>query len=426
MLYQGETMDKFIINGGNTLNGVIEVPSAKNSYLAILAGCVLSSGVVCLHNCPKFDDIDKMLDILTSLGCKIERKEDRTLVIDCRNITNYVIPQKLAKKIRSSIFLLGPMLGRLKKVMVTYPGGCDIGSRPIDLHLKGLKTLNAKITERFGFIEAEAPHLVGETVHLDYPSVGATENIMMAGVLAKGTTKIFNSAKEPEIVDLQNFINAMGGKISGAGTDTITIQGVGKLGSVEYTPITDRIIAGTYLLAGASCGGDITIKNVDYEHIYSLITKLKNSGCKIDIKGDTIRQITNGRLKTFSSIETLPYPGFPTDLQPQALVLQTISEGTCIITENLFETRFKHTPELVKMGANIVTRDRMAIVTGTKKLYGADVTCYDLRAGSALTIAGMIAEGTTILNDVKNIDRGYEKLEDAFNKLGANIKRVTR
>ncbi len=419
-------MDKFIINGGNTLNGVIDVPSAKNSYLAILAGCVLSSGVVCLHNYPKFDDIDKMLDILTSLGCKIERKEDRTLYIDCRNITNYVIPQKLAKKIRSSIFLLGPMLSRLKKVLVTYPGGCDIGSRPIDLHLKGLKTLNAKIVERFGFIEADAPNLIGENVHLDYPSVGATENIMMAGVLAKGTTKIFNSAKEPEIVDLQNFINAMGGKISGAGTDTITIQGVEKLGSVEYTPITDRIIAGTYLLAGAGCGGDITIKNVDYEHIYSLITKLKNSGCKIDIKGDTIRQVSNGKLKTFSSIETLPYPGFPTDLQPQALVLQTISEGTCIITENLFETRFKHTPELIKMGANIVTRDRMAIVTGVNKLYGADVTCYDLRAGSALTIAGMLAEGTTTLNDVKNIDRGYEKLEEAFNKLGANIKRVTR
>ena len=419
-------MDKYIINGGNTLNGTIEVPCAKNSYLAILAGCVLSSGVVCLHNYPKFEDIDKMLDILVSLGGKVTREEDRTLIIDCRNINNYVIPMKLAKKIRSSIFLLGPMLGRLKKVMVTYPGGCDIGSRPIDLHLKGLKSLNAKIVERFGFIEAEGPNLVGENVHLDYPSVGATENIMMAGVLAKGTTKIFNSAKEPEIVDLQNFINSMGGKISGAGTDTITIEGVEKLGSTEYTPIADRIIAGTYLLAGAACGGDITIKNVDYENIYSIITKLKNSGCNIEIKNDTIRQKTSGRIKSFGSIETLPYPGFPTDLQPQGLVLQTICNGTCIITENLFETRFKHVPELVKMGASIVTRDRMAIVTGVKKLYGADVTCYDLRGGAALTIAGMIAEGKTTLNEVKNIDRGYERLEDAFNSLGAEIKRETK
>lgn len=417
-------MDKFLICGGNKLKGTVEVPCAKNSYLAILAGCVLSSGIVCLHNCPKFDDIDKMLDMLSSLGCKIEKKSDRTIIIDCRDINNYIIPTNLAKKIRSSIFLLGPMLGRLKKAVITYPGGCDIGSRPIDLHLKGLKSLNAKISERFGLIEAEAGTLVGESVHLDYPSVGATENIMMAGVLAKGTTKIFNSAKEPEIVDLQNFINKMGGKISGAGTDTITIEGVKKLGSVEYTPITDRIIAGTYLLAGATCGGDIMLKNVDYEHIYSLITKLKNSNLTLLIKNDTIRLVSDKRLKSFGSIETLPYPGFPTDLQAQALVTQTISDGTCIITENLFETRFKHVPELVKMGANVVTRDRMAIVTGVQKLYGADLNCFDLRGGAALTIAGMVAEGKTIINDVHNIDRGYEALEEVFASLGADIKRI--
>ena len=416
-------MNKFEICGGTTLNGVVEVPCAKNSYLAILAGCVLSSGQVCLHNCPKFDDIENMLQILSSLGCKIKRV-DRDVFLDCKQINNFVIPKELAKKIRSSIFLLGPILSRLKKAVVTYPGGCDIGSRPIDLHLKGLKMLNVKITEKFGLIECDANNMIGENVHLDYPSVGATENIMMAAVLSKGTTKIFNAAKEPEIVDLQNFINKMGGKIYGAGNDTITIVGVEKLGSVEYTPIPDRIVAGTYLLAGAGCGGDLTIKNVEYEHIYSLITKLKTSGYDLVLKGDTIRLVSKGPKNSFGSIETLPYPGFPTDLQPQGLVLQTVSNGTTIITENLFETRFKHVPELIKMGANIVTRDRISIVTGVKKLYGAEIYCSDLRAGAALTIAGMMAEGKTILNDVQNIDRGYESLEEVFNSLGAEIKRI--
>ena len=416
-------MDKFEIIGGNSLNGVVEIPCAKNSYLAILASCVLCDGEVCLHKCPKFDDIEKMLHILESLGCKINKNGD-DIFLDCRNLNNYVIPQDLAKKIRSSIFLLGPILSRMKKAVVTYPGGCDIGSRPIDLHLKGLKSLNAKIKEQFGIIECEAQNLKGQNVHLDYPSVGATENIMMAAVLAKGTTKIFNAAKEPEIVDLQNFINKMGGKIHGAGNDTITIIGVDKLHSVEYTPITDRIIAGTYLIAGASCKGDITIKNVDYEHIYSLLTKFQNIGCTLKIKDDTIRLITNERLKTFGSFETLPYPGFPTDLQPQGIALQTISEGTCVVIENLFETRYKHVPELIKMGANIITRDRMAIVTGVEKLYGTEVSCTDLRAGAALTIAGMTAEGKTVLHDIHNIDRGYENLEEVFNSLGANIKRI--
>ena len=416
-------MEKFIINGGKSLFGEISVPCAKNSYLAILASCVLSSGEVFLHNCPNFDDVNKMLEILSCLGCKV-KKENKDVYLDCSQIKNYTIPKDLAKQIRSSIFLLGPILARLKKAVVTYPGGCDIGSRPIDLHLKGLKSLNAIIVEKFGVIECFADYLVGDDVHLDYPSVGATENIMMAAVLAKGVTKIFNAAKEPEIVDLQNFINKMGGKIYGAGTDTITIMGVEKLGSVEYTPIPDRIIAGTYMLAVATCCGEILLKNVEYQHIYSLITKLKNSGCTINIKNDKIKVVSNKKLKSFGNIETLPYPGFPTDLQPQGLVLQTLSEGTCIVTENLFETRFKHVPELIKMGANIITKDRMSFVTGVDKLYGAEINCSDLRAGAALTIAGMAAEGVTILNDVHNIDRGYESLEKAFCSLGAEIKRI--
>ena len=416
-------MEKFIINGGNKLNGTIDVPCAKNSYLAILAGCMLCSESVVLHNYPEFDDINRMLEILETLGCVVEKK-DRDLYIDCSGADNYVVPSRLAKLVRSSIFLLGPIAGRFKKAKVAYPGGCDIGARPIDLHLKGLRMLNMKIDEKYGTIECDARDLKGDVVHLDYPSVGATENIMMAGVLARGTTKIFNAAKEPEIVDLQNFINAMGGKIYGAGSSTITIIGVERLHSAEYTPIPDRIVAGTYLLAGAACGCDLTIKNVYYEHIYSLITKFKNSVCKIDLFNDKIRVVSEGRLQTFGSVETLPYPGFPTDLQAQTLVLQSISKGTCLITENLFETRFKHVPELIKMGANITLRDRMAIVTGVENLYGAEINCYDLRGGAALTIAGLVAKGKTTLNDVKHIDRGYENLENALLKLGADIKRV--
>ena len=416
-------MDKFLINGGKKLVGAIEVPKAKNSYLAILAGCVLCQGEVVLHQCPKFDDIDKMLLILENLGCHVKRV-DRDVIIDCKYINNYIVPKDLAHKIRSSIFLLGPLLGRLKKAYVAYPGGCEIGTRPIDLHLKGLKALGCNISEKFGNLNCNVDSFVGTDIHLDYPSVGATENIMMAGVLAKGTSKIFNCAKEPEIVDLQNFLNCMGAKINGAGSDTIVIEGVEQLHSVEYTPISDRIIAGTYLLAGATCGGDILRKNVDYRHIYSLLTKLKDAGFEIDIKSDNIRLLASKTPLSFGKIDTMPYPGFPTDLQPQALVLQTISKGTCVITENLFETRLKHTPELVKMGANIITKDRTAIVVGVKNLYGAEVEATDLRAGAALTIAGLRAQGQTIVTNIHNIDRGYENLEKAFSLLGADIKRI--
>ena len=262
-------MERFIINGGNALNGEIDVPSAKNSYLAILAGCVLSSSVVVLHKCPGFEDINKMLEILKTLGCKIKREDD-TLIIDCASVNNHIVPSNLASVVRSSIFLLGPIVARLKRAKVAYPGGCDIGARPIDLHLMGLRKLNVEISEKYGIIECRADNMKGDFIHLDYPSVGATENIMMAAVFSKGRTVIFNAAKEPEVVDLQNFINSMGGKISGAGTSTIVIQGVEKLGSTEYTPISDRIIAGTYLIACASCGGNLTINNVNFEHIYSL------------------------------------------------------------------------------------------------------------------------------------------------------------
>ena len=415
-------MERFVINGGNKLNGEIEVPCAKNSYLAILAGCVLSSGVVLLHKCPNFNDIQKMLEILTNIGCVV-KKEGEDVIIDCSGVNNYVVPSNLASVVRSSIFLLGPIVARLKRAQVAYPGGCDIGARPIDLHLMGLRKLNVEIDEKYGIIECVANNMRGDYIHLDYPSVGATENIMMAAVLAKGKTVIFNAAKEPEVVDLQNFINSMGGKISGAGTSTITIYGVVILGCCVFCGLRDRIIAGTYLIAGACCGGNLLIKNVDFEHIYSLITKFNNSSCKIRLLNDKINIVSEGRHKSFGNIETMPYPGFPTDLQAQTLVLQAISKGTSIITENLFETRFKHVPELIKMGANITLKNKMAIVTGVEKLYGAEINSHDLRAGAALTIAGLVANGTTILNDVKHIDRGYDHLELSLNSLGADIKR---
>ena len=416
-------MDKFLVTGGKSLEGVINVPKAKNSYLALLSACVLCNGEVTLKDCPMFSDISKMLEILSRLGASVKR-EGKDVIIDARSISSYEVPKVLAHQVRSSIFLLGPIIGRLHKARVSYPGGCDIGLRPIDLHLKGLRALNVDIQEKYGEINCECDKLIGNDIHLDYPSVGATENIMMAGVYAKGITRIYNPAKEPEIVDLQNFINSMGGKVKGAGSDVIEIEGVESLSSCVYTPMPDRIIAGTYLLATAAAKGDVTIKNVVPCHIYSLTSKLKEAGFEITQKDDNIRLVSRGRYQSFGKIDTMPYPGFPTDLQPQALVLQTVSKGICVITENLFETRLKHVPELIKMGANIKVKDRTAIVTGVENLYAAEVSATDLRAGASLTIAGLVARGQTIITDVHNIDRGYENLEVALSSLGADIKRI--
>ena len=421
--FGGDVMDKFEIVGGNQLFGEVAVPCAKNSYLAILAGCVLCDGIVVLNNCPEFSDINCMVEILTSIGAKVD-KIDGTLVVDCTNINNPTIPKSLAKKVRSSIFLLGSVVGRLGKAVVTYPGGCEIGARPIDLHLKGLRNLGIEVVEKHGMIRCETSGPIGNYIHLDFPSVGATENIMMAGVLAKGTTRIINCAKEPEIVDLQNFLNSMGAKISGAGSDIIEIEGVDRLHSTVWTPVSDRIIAGTYILSVACCGGDVLVKNVQKEHICSLLTKLSDAGLQMEYKDDSIRVTSNKRLSTFGNIETLPYPGFPTDLQPQSLALQTTSNGTCVIVENLFETRLKHVSELLKMGANITTRDRVAIVTGVDKLFGAEVVASDLRAGASLILAGMMAEGKTTIQNAHYVDRGYEKIEEVFSSLGADIKRT--
>lgn len=424
-------MDKFLIKGGKKLYGSINISSAKNAYLPILAGCILSEKPVILKNCPKYVDVINMTKILENLGAiityntkdgKIQNGCD--IKIDCSNLNSFSIPHELASVIRSSIFSLGSILGRLKKAKVAYPGGCEIGSRPIDLHIKGLRALNVKISDKHGYLTCDGNNMKGGIVNLDFPSVGATENIILAATLTKGTTKIINAAKEPEIVDLVDFLNSLGAKIFGAGTSTIIIEGVEKLNGGVYTPIPDRIIAGTYLIAGLICGGDINILNFKYEHNQALIEKLKGCGAKLKFNKDVCNIKADGKIKSASIIETSPYPGFPTDLQAQMLALQTVSKGTSIIVENLFETRFKHVPELVKMGANVIVKDRTAIIKGVEKLYGASVNATDLRGGVGLVLAGLSANGYTTVNNVYHIDRGYFELETQLSSIGADIKRI--
>ncbi|MEG1948480.1 MAG: UDP-N-acetylglucosamine 1-carboxyvinyltransferase [Clostridia bacterium] len=416
-------MKKYIIVGGNKLFGSVNVPCSKNAYLPILAGCILCDEEIILKDCPNFEDIKSMCDILKELGASVI-KQGTTLCVNCKNITNHTIPHNLSGKIRSSIFSLGAILSRLKRAIIAYPGGCDIGSRPIDLHIKGLEAMGVKIQDKHGFLNCDGCNLAGGTINLDFPSVGATENIILAGILAKGETKIINCAKEPEIVDLANFLNKMGANICGEGTSTITIQGVKKLHGIEYTPISDRIITGTYAIATAICGGKVELNNANQEHIHALISKINNNCCKVEIKNNKILVTQERRPKSFQKLETMPYPGFPTDLQSQIVTLASISKGTSIITENLFETRFKHVPELVKMGANIVVKGKTAVVAGVSQLYGAEVNTSDLRGGAALVLAGLGANGYTTVNGIEIIDRGYENFEQTLTSLGADIKRV--
>lgn len=327
----------------------------------------------------------------------------------------------------SSVVNFQPWLNswQTKKAKVAYPGGCAIGARPIDLHIKGLKALNVKIIDKHGYLTCDGSNMRGGVVNLDFPSVGATENIMLAATKTKGTTKIINAAKEPEIVDLANFLNKFGAKIYGAGTSTVTIEGVESLGGGTYTPIPDRIIAGTYLIAALALGGEVEFQNFRPEHNQALLEKVKQTNAKIKIKNNTLYVKIDGRPKAISKIETSPYPGYPTDLQAQMLALQTISKGTSIVVENLFETRFKHVPELVKMGAEITVKDRTAIIRGVEKLYGANIEAADLRGGVALAIASLAASGHSTLSNVNLIDRGYYKFEETFSLLGADIKRIS-
>lgn len=416
-------MNKFEIIGGSKLNGEIRVDASKNAVLPIIAGSILTDEIVVIKNIPMISDVKRMLDILIEMGSKV-KVEGNDAIINNSTLSFFEIPKEFASEIRSSIFMLGPLLAKYKKARVAYPGGCDIGSRPIDLHLSGLRSLGVKIEETHGYINCDSHSILPGIVHLDFPSVGATENIMMASVFSKGRTKIYNAAREPEIVDLANFINSMGGKIYGAGTSTIIVEGVKKLRGTEYKPMTDRIVAGTYLIGAAMTRGKIRLLDCNPEHVYSLITKLNNSGCKIISNRDNIYIECTKRPISCPTIETQPYPGFPTDLQAQMVALQTISNGTSIITENLFETRFKHVPELAKMGANVTIKDRMVFVVGKRCLHGAEVVSHDLRGGAALILAGLVAKGKTVISNINYVDRGYESIENKFNMLGANIKRI--
>ncbi len=415
-------MEKFVIEGGERLSGKIRITGAKNSILPILAASLLSSGKVRIEDVPRISDVKVMLDILECLGVKIDWKEN-SLELDADSLSTSEIPEKLMCEMRSSIFLMGPLLGKLGKVKVSYPGGCAIGPRPIDLHLKGLISMGVEVVEENGYVSAKAGTLKGSTIHLDFPSVGATENLMMAAIYAKGFTRLHNVAKEPEIVDLQNFLNKMGARVRGAGTDIITIEGVKSLDGAVHRLIPDRIIAGTMIVAAGITDGEVIIENIIPEHLEAVISKLREAGLEILEDSESL-MVRGGKIKGVNSVRTLPYPGFPTDMQPQIMALLSYADGISVVKESVFEGRFSHINELNKMGAQITVQERSAIIKGVNNLKGAKVKAPDLRAGAALVLAGLSAQGTTLIDEVHYIDRGYERLDLMLQKLGANIKRV--
>ena len=416
-------MDKFFINGGNRLEGEISISCAKNSLLPILAGTILVNGQVILKDVPKYRDVNAMCEILSSLGGKVIWQGDN-LIIDCSNLDKNEISHELASPVRSSIFTLGPILARLGSAKVSYPGGCDIGLRPIDIHLNALKELGCKIIEKNGYIYGQKNKRLKNQVWLKFPSVGATENIIMFASLFEGETIIYNPAKEPEIVDLANFLNKCGAKISGAGSDVVSIEGVKKLHGCEYKAISDRIECGTFLIAGAMNEGDVLIKNAIIDHNNLLLEKLQLCGCKI-VKGKkSIRLIAPKRLESFGDIETAVYPGFPTDLQPQMVALASLCNGCSIVFENVFESRFNYVGELLKMGCDIKFKSSVCIVRGKNKLYGADVCATDLRGGASLVLAGLYSEGYTTIDKISLIDRGYYQFEQKLSSIGGDIKRI--
>ncbi len=416
-------MDKFFINGGNRLEGEISISCAKNSLLPILAGTILVNGQVILKDVPKYRDVNAMCDILSSLGEVVVWQGDN-LIIDCSNLDKNEISHELASPVRSSIFTLGPILARLGSAKVSYPGGCDIGLRPIDIHLNALRELGCKIIEKNGYIYGQKNKRLKNQVWLKFPSVGATENIIMFASLFEGETIIYNPAKEPEIVDLANFLNKCGAKISGAGSDVVSIEGVKKLHGCEYKAIPDRIECGTFLIAGAMNEGDVLIKNAIIDHNSLLLEKLQLCGCKI-VKGKkSIRLIAPKRLESFGDIETAVYPGFPTDLQPQMVALASVCNGCSIVFENVFESRFNYVGELLKMGCDIKFKSSVCIVRGKNKLYGADVCATDLRGGASLVLAGLYSEGYTTIDKISLIDRGYYQFEQKLSSIGGDIKRI--
>lgn len=418
-------MEKLIVKGGNRLVGAVKTSGAKNAVLPIIAASILGTTPSHLDEVPMLEDVHTISEVLKCLGLAVEcSPEKNVLDIDSTEITSYEAPYELVRTMRASFLVMGPLLARIGKARISMPGGCAIGARPIDIHLKGFEALGVKIEQGHGYIEASAPEgLKGTSIYFDFPSVGATENIMMAASLAEGTTILENAAEEPEIVDLANYLNKMGAKIRGAGTDTIRIEGVEKLHGADYTIIPDRIEAGTYMIAAAMTGGDIVVENVLPEHQKPLIAKLREAGAVVEEDIDKVRVNGKNPLKAVS-IKTLPYPGFPTDMQAQMMAMMVIAEGRSKVTETVFENRFMHVVELNRMGAQISTEGRSAVIDGPCKLTGCDVRATDLRAGAAMILAGLVAEGTTRIGDLHHIDRGYENIVAKLKNLGADIERV--
>lgn len=415
-------MDVFRIMGGKRLSGRVRLSGAKNAVLPILAAALLTDEPVVLKDCPRLKDVSNMLSILQTLGCTYQRREDEILV-DASDAQGWEMPGELSKQLRSSIFMMGSILGRFRRATVTYPGGCEIGLRPIDLHLSGLRALGVRISEAHGMIYCDGSDMRGGEVQLDFPSVGATENVMMAAVLSKGQTVIHNAAREPEIEDLQNFINAMGGKVRGAGSSTIFIEGVSALHGAVYSPLPDRIVAGTLMAAAAATGGELELDNVHMGDLAAVSDKMRQAGCEIETR-DNALTLRAPRILRPVRISTQPFPGFPTDMQAQMMAMACLAQGTSVIVENVFENRFAQASQLRRMGADILIHDRTAVIHGGR-LTGASVASRDLRGGAALVIAALAAEGVSEVSNVEFIDRGYDALECTLSALGAQIQRLS-
>lgn len=415
-------MDTLRIRGGRRLDGEWTVHSAKNALLPIMAASILTDDPTLLEDCPRLSDIRHMGDILQTLGCDV-RREERALRIDPQGLCRHDMPDALAKKIRSSIFLLGPILARFGKATATFPGGCEIGLRPIDLHLSGLRQLGVIVREEGGEIRCDGAAMRAGPVHFDYPSVGATENVMMAAVLLPGVTTLHNAAREPEIANLQRALRFMGAQVSGAGTHIIRVQGVRRLRGIVYRAMPDRIVAGTLLAAAAASGGRICLRNAPVEDMCAIFSKLREMGCTVREAAGEVDLAAPDRLTAFQQLQTQPHPGFPTDMQVQMLALAARAQGTSVVVENVFENRFTHAGDLNRMGANVMVNGRTAIVKGVGTLYGARVTARDLRGGAALAIAGLSAQGETVVEHAELIDRGYESLETMLSALGADVIR---
>ena len=415
-------MAQYIIQGGNKLEGEMSASGSKNASLPIIAASILNGKNTTLYNVPNIQDIKITLEILRLLGCKTDRKNGK-IIIDSCGMQKTEIPKDLMHQLRSSVILAGAILGRFKKAVFSYPGGCDIGARPIDLHIKALKKLGINIEEEAGFIVCSTDKIIGADIHLDFPSVGVTENVMLASVLAEGETTITNAAMEPEIVDLQKFLNRMGAKISGAGENVIRIQGVKELKNVSYNVMPDRIEIGTFLCMTAITGGNTIINNVNNEDIKSITSKLEEAGVKIKQEKSKIEIISPRKLKAVD-IKTMPYPGFPTDMQSVFGAMLTVAKGTSVIVENIFENRFKYLNELKKMGAKVSVEGKIAIIKGTKKLHGVEMEAPDLRGGAAICTAALAAKGESTINNISHILRGYENFDKKLQKLNANIKLI--